>query len=379
MAKKKRSHGEGSLYQRADGRWCAQLSVTLPSGQLVRRTVYGKTQRECREKLEQLKRELTAGVIGAPEKLTVGAYCQQWLDANQSRLRPTTARRYQQVLACYIAPHLGGLPLSRLTPTVVERWLHTLEDKGYAPRTLQQARAVLRRALQDALRDGLIARNAAALARPVSVPPPATSVWTVDEAQQFLRATRDHWLWPLFALTLSLGLRQGEALGLSWEDVDRERGMLLVRWQLQCVNGQWQRLPPKSKQSRRALPLPPHAIAALEQQRLQQQQWRAQPGWCGNPWNLVFTTHRGTPLSGRNVLRWFQQCCVAAGVPVIRFHDLRHATATFLLASGVDLKLVSSVLGHSQISITADFYTHVTTGLVAPALERLRDVFALPE
>lgn len=173
-------------------------------------------------------------------------------------------------------------------------------------------------------------------------------------------------------------MRQGAALGLAWEDVDVERSVLMVRWQLQFVDGQWQRLPPKSKQSRRTLPLPPHAVDALEQQRAQQQQWRACPEWQGNPWNLVFTTHTGTPLFARNVVRAFQQCCVAAGVPVIRYHDLRHATATFLLASGVDLKLVSSILGHSHISITADYYTHVTSGLLVPALERLRDVFALP-
>jgi integrase len=376
---KKRSHGEGTLYQRPDGRWCGQLAVTLPDGRLVRRTVYAKTQRECREKLEQLKRELAAGIIGAPETVTVGAYCAQWLEANRNRLRPTTARRYAQLLTRHITPHLGGVPLKKLTPTAVERWLRMLEDTGLAARTVQHCRAVLRRALQDALRDGLVSRNAAALARPVSVPPPATSTWTLEEAQQFLAATRTHWLWPLFALTLSLGLRQGEVLGLAWEDVDVERGLLMVRWQLQFVNGQWQRLPPKSKQSRRTLPLPPHAVEALRVQRAQQQQWRARPAWHGNPWNLVFTTHTGTPLSGRNVLRAFQQCCVAAGVPVIRYHDLRHATATLLLASGVDLKVVSSILGHSQISITADYYTHVTSGLVAPALERLRDVFALPE
>lgn len=372
---RKRSHGEGTLYQRADGRWCAQLAVVLPDGRLVRRTAYGRTQREAREKLERLKRELANGVVGVPEKVTVGAYLEQWFDANRARLRPKTARRYRQLLTHQLLPHLGGVPLARLTPTAVEQWLQKLAQQNLAPRTLQQCRAILRRALQDAVRDGLVSRNAAALARPVSVPPPATSTWTLEEARQFLAATRTHWLWPLFALALATGMRQGELLGLSWEDVDVERGVLVVRWQLQHVDGQWQRLPPKSKQSRRALPLPPHAVEALQVQRAQQQEWRQAPSWRGNPWALVFTTSAGTPLAARNVLRAFQQCCVAAGVPVIRFHDLRHATATFLLASGVDLKLVSTVLGHSQISITADFYLHTSSGLLAPALERLRDVF----
>jgi DNA-binding transcriptional ArsR family regulator len=187
---KKRSHGEGTLYQRRDGRWCGQLAVTLPDGRLVRRTVYAKTQRECREKLEQLTRQLAAGVTGAPEKVMVGAYCAQWPEANASRLQPKTVRVYAQIVRLSIAPHLGGVPLSKLTPTAVERWLRTLEDTGYAPRTLQQARTVLRHILQDALRDGLVSRNAAALARPIAVPPPTTSAWNAEEAQRFLVATR---------------------------------------------------------------------------------------------------------------------------------------------------------------------------------------------
>lgn len=364
---KKRSHGEGTLYQRPDGRWCGQLAVTLPTAKLLRRTVYGKTQKECKEKLEQLKRQLARGAPVAPEKVTVGSYCQQWLDANQNRLRPMTMRRYRQVLTQQILPHLGTVPLPKLTPTTVERWLRTIEDAGLAPRTVRLARAVLRRVLHDALRDGLVAQNAAALARPVSVPPPLTSTWTDDEARRFLAATRTHWLWPLFALTLATGLRQGEVLGLSCESVDLGRGVLMVQWQLQRVNGQWLRLPP-------------HAVAALEWQRAQQQEWRAQPGWQGNPWDLVFTTPAGAPLAGRTVLHAFQQCCIAAGVPLLRFHDVRHATATFLLMHGTDfLKIVSTILGHSQLSVTADYYLHVTNHIISPALAQLDDVFALPE
>ncbi|MDW8060897.1 MAG: hypothetical protein RMK01_12580 [Thermomicrobium sp.] len=118
--------------------------------------------------------------------------------------------------------------------------------------------------LQNAVREWLCAHNAATLTRPVPAPPPATAAWSNNEAQRFLLAARDHWLWPLFAVTLSLGLRQGEVLGLSWEDVDLDAGLVVIRWQLQHVKGQWQRLPPKSQQSPRPLPLPPPAAQALE-------------------------------------------------------------------------------------------------------------------
>jgi integrase len=371
--RRKRAHGEGTIYfHQGTQRWCAEVTY-WQEGQLKRKAVYGKTQREVQQKLQQLRQLLTHGLPPAPEKLTVGDYCEQWLAANRSRLRPKTQRAYEQIVRLYVRPLLGRTKLSGLTPTMVEQWLRRLEADGKAPRTLQHARAVLRRILQDALRDGLCARNAAALARPVSVPPPATSTWDFDEAQQFLEATRDHWLWPLFAITLALGLRQGEALGLSWEDTDLDEGLVLIRWQLQQVKGQWQRLPPKSKQSRRMLPLPPLAREALVRQHEQQRAWREQARgeWRGNPWSLVFTTHVGTPLSARNVTRIFHQLCQQAGVPPIRFHDLRHSTATLLLHAGVDLKTVSAVLGHSQLSVTADYYAHVTRAVTQPALARL--------
>lgn len=374
---KKRGHGEGTLYQRADGRWCGQLAVVLPDGRLVRRTVYGKTQRECREQLDRLKRELAAGVVGAPEA-TVGSYCEQWLEANRSRLRPKTQRSYEQVVRLHIAPFLGRAKLARLTPTDVERWLRALEDKGYAPRTLQRCRAVLRRILQDALRDGLVSRNAAALARPVAVPPPSVAVWQPEEAQRFLAVAADHWLGPLYQFLLATGLRIGEALGLAWEDVDVDAGLVTVRYQLQQVAGQWQRLPPKSKQSRRTLPLPALARAALERQRAQQAQWRLLPDWRGNPWGLVFTTTLGTPLDARNVHRTFVRLSAQAGVPRVRLHDLRHATATFLLAAGCDLKVVSALLGHSQIAVTADYYAHVTQRLAEDAVQKLDALLRLP-
>jgi len=373
---KRRANGEGSVYQRAsDGRWVAQVTY-WEGGQTRRAYDYAKTQREALKALQRLRQQLEQGLPPAPERLTVAQYCEQWYEANAARLRPTTARRYQQLIAHQITPHLGRTRLSQLTPIAVEAWLRRLAQQQLAPRTLQQCRAVLRRILQDAVRDGLCARNAAALARPVPVPPPATSAWTPDEAQRFLRATSDHWLWPLFALTLSLGLRQGEALGLAWEDVDLDAGLVVVRWQLQQVNGQWQRLPPKSQQSRRALPLPPLAVQALQRQRAQQQQWREAAGseWRGNPWRLAFTTHLGTPLSARNVTRAFHQLCQQAGVPRIRFHDLRHSTATLLLQAGVDLKTVSAILGHSQLSVTSDYYVHITSALTQPALARLSQV-----
>jgi integrase len=167
-------------------------------------------------------------------------------------------------------------------------------------------------------------------------------------------------------------------LGLAWEDVDLDAGLVVVRWQLQYVDGRWQRLPPKSQQSRRSLPLPPLAVQALVRQRAQQHASRETAGsaWRGNPWSLVFTTHTGAPIHPRTVSRVFHQLCTQAGVPQIRYHDLRHSCATLLLVAGFDLKTVNAIFGHSQISVTADYYGHVSAAMARPALERLNALLA---
>jgi len=370
---KKRAHGEGTVYQRSDGRWCAQLAVVLPDGRLVRRTVYGKTQREAREKLDRLRSQLASGLALDGGRVRLADYLAEWLAAQEGRLRPRTLHRYQELVAYQVVPFLGSLRLDQLTPSGVERWQRTLVEQGLSAKTAEHARAVLRRALADAERDGLVARNAARLARPLAVPRPIVSCWTREEAQRFLTATLEHWLWPLFALALATGMRQGELLGLSWEDVGDDT--LLVRRQLQRIDGRYHLVPLKTERSLRELPLSPLAREALAVQCAQQAEWRATPLWDptkpGAQWQLVFTSHAGSPLIGRDVTRSFQTLAAAAGVPVVRFHDLRHTAATLLLEQGVDVATVSRILGHTTIATTVDRYGHLTLRATAPALDRL--------
>jgi integrase len=370
MSSRKRGHGSGSVTQLPDGRWQARASY-WDNGRLRRKAVYGKRRREAEQRLRELLARLDHGERPLDERTTVAEYLERWLAIHRDRLRPSTARRYEQLVRLQLVPELGRLRVARLVPSDVERAMQRLRERGLSARTIAQCRAVLRRALQDALRDGVIQRNVAALARPPAIAPPQTSTWTADEARAFLAAADQHWLVPLFQLLLATGLRLGEALGLSWEDVDEEGGMLAVRWQLQHTGGQFLRLPPKSKQSRRTLPLPALARAALVRQREQQAAWRQEPGWVGNQWSLVFTTRIGTPLHPRNVHHGFTRLVEQAGLPRIRIHDLRHSCATLLLESGVDLKVVSALLGHSQLSVTADYYAHVRQALAADAIRRL--------
>lgn len=367
---KKRGHGTGSVVRLRDGRWQARASY-WENGRLKRKALYGRTRGEAERKLREFLQGLDHGLRPAPERVTLGQYLTEWLQAQSFRLRPSTQRQYEQTVRLHIVPAIGRDRLTTVTPTRIEWLLASLHEQGLAPNTIRLARAVLRRSLQDAVRDGVLSSNPAALARPIPIDPPRIAVWTVDETQQFLTASRTHWLWPLFATLVATGLRSGEALGLSWEHVDFERGTLVILHQLQRSAGTWRLLPPKSRQSRRTIPLSALAREALEQQRAQQLVWRASPAWQGNPWGLVFTTHTGTPLDARNVRHVFVRLIRQAGVPPMRLHDLRHLCATLALQAGTDLKVVSALLGHSQLSVTADYYAHVQLPLLAQAVTQI--------
>jgi integrase len=233
---------------------------------------------------------------------------------------------------------------------------------GRSARTARMARIVLASALGDAVRDGLVARNAAKLARPPRVERPELRVLGAEQVRRFLTFTADHPDGPLYALAVSSGLRQGELLGLSWTDVDLEAGQLTVRRSLaRNADGNFSLSAPKTQRSRRTIALPAVGVDALRRQRQRLEEMR---GVAGSAWqdrdDLVFTDVVGRPLMGYNVTRDFSKSLEEAGLPHVRFHDLRHTMATLAIGSGASLRTVSDALGHSSITVTADVYAHVT-------------------
>lgn len=369
----RRGKGEGAIYKRADGRWEGQIDLGYVGGRRVRKSVYGRTRREVQEKLRKLLTDLDRGLPVLDERTTVAEYLRAWLKAVETRLRPRTFERYTEIVENVLVPFLGSVRIVQLQPQHVQQLIAVDLTRGRSARTAEFHRAVLRAALNDAVKWGLLTRNVAALTSPPHVERLPPAVWTAEEASRFLAAIRGHRLEALFTVALALGLRQGEALGLSWDDVDLARSVLTVRAQLQWHDGQWLRLPPKSSAGVRTLPLPEICVASLRQHRVQQAEERLAAGlaWRGNPWNLVFTTSVGTPISARNVVRLFQGLCARAEVRPIRFHDLRHTCATLLLAQGVSPRVVQEVLGHSQVSLTLGTYSHVLPQLLTDAAKRI--------
>lgn len=369
----RRGRGEGTIYRRADGRWEAKVDLGFINGRRVRKSVYGRTRREVQEKLTALLANVQRGLPVLDERTTVGEFLTQWLTAIRTRLRPKTYRSYEQIVRLHLIPVIGTLPLVKLQPQHVQQLVSSRLQRGLSARTADYCRIVLRVALNDAVKWGIIARNVAALADPPQRDPVQHRAWSVDEARRFLAAVRGDRLEALYTVALALGLRQGELLGLTWDNVDLEHGLLRVTQQLQWIEGKPVLLPPKSAASRRVLRLPEVLRSALRRHRVRQHEERlaAGPAWVGNQWNLVFTTARGTPLDPKKVRSQFRAWCVRAGVRPIRFHDLRHTCATLLLAQDIPPRVVQELLGHAQVSLTLETYTAVLPRHLEAAAARM--------
>jgi integrase len=371
----KRGNYEGSVYRRSDGRWVA--AVSLGDGKRVHR--YAKTRADAAAKLAAVLKTAQDQLPIPPERGTVGQFLEDWLANTAKRsVRPSTFVSYEGLVRVHLVPELGKVSLIKLSPQHVERMINRKLTAGLSPRRVEYMRAVLRRALNDALRWGLVARNVATL-----VTPPRAQRYEIrpldpDQARAFLEAIQGDRLQALYSVALAVGLRQGEALGLRWEDVDLEQGTIHVRRALQRVDGTLQLVEPKTARSRRVVVLPGTVAAGLQQHRARQVAERLA---AGSEWvdaGLVFCSPTGRPLDASNVTHAFQRHLARAGLPRQRFHDLRHACASLLLAQGVNPRVVMEVLGHSQITLTLNTYSHVLPSLTADAASRMDALLAVP-
>ncbi len=372
----RRGPGEGSVFQRADGRWAAVVDLGIKGGKRRRKTIYGKTRKEAADKLKAAIRAQQDGLRHAGnDRQTVGQYLNWWLaTVVPTSVRPTTARSYSVNVRCHLVPELGHIQLVKLGPLDVQAMINNKLASGLSPRSVQYAHAVLRRALGSAERWGLIPRNVARLVDGPRVTRPEVVPFTPEEARRFLEGARESRLYALYAVAMAVGLRQGEALGLHWRDVDLETGTLRVRITLQRIGGEVLFLPPKSARSNRVVGLPPVCVDALRVHRRQQLEQRMAAGPAWQEHGLVFTSRTGTPLDARRQVRDFAAVCDRAGLGHRRMHDLRHTCATLLLTQNVHPRIVMEVLGHSQISLTMNTYSHVLPSLLRVAADTMEDV-----
>jgi integrase len=357
---KKRGNGEGSIYRRTDGRWVGQYLVHTAKGPKYR-YLYGKTRAVVAEKLTKAMADRDSGLIFDAGKMTVGEYLDRWLsDSVKGTVRTSTYERNEEIVRLHIKPSLGRVGLKKLTPAHVRGLYRERLDSGLAPATVRRIHSTLHKALSQAVSDGIVPRNAAHVKAPRPAPEEIRPL-SEDEARAFLDAARQSGerFEALYVLAITTGLRRGELLGLRWDDLDLELGTLRVGRALMREGGRHTLGETKTKRGRRQINLTPRTLNALKAHRKKQLEEKMKRAGLYKDHGLIFASGVGTPVNPENLIkRSFKPLLKKAGLPEIRFHDLRHTCATLLLSRGVHPKLVQELLGHATIAMTLDTYSH---------------------
>ncbi|NLE79448.1 MAG: site-specific integrase [Rhodococcus sp.] len=361
----------GSVFKRSGG-WAYKVDTGFhpETGKRRQKVKQGfRTKREAELALAEVQKTVIDGTVVSGTNLRLGDFLDEWLAGQESRLRATTHYSYN-VAVGRLKKHLGRYKLQALTPMQIEKFYAELLDHGgrngesLSPKTVRNTHVVLRKALADAERLGLVPRNAAAAARGPSVSRPEMTTWTSDQLRTFAQVAERSRMRHAFTVLATTGMRRGEALGLRWGDIDFDAGQLAIVQTVTAIEGKILIGKPKTSGSRRTVYVHDVTVKALRQQRQLQAEERlaAGPAWSQDN-DLVFRTPTGDPVNPDWFSRHFDQLVAEADVPRIRLHDLRHTNATLSLKAGVHPKIVSERLGHSSIAITLDMYSHVTPGI----------------
>ena len=366
---KKRGNGEGSIYRRKDGRWVGQYLVYLPTGPKYR-YIYGTTRKIVAEKLTKALSDREDGFIFDAGTITLGEYLDRWLsDSVRDTVRENTFVRYEGIVRLHIKPTLGRVKLKSLTPTHIRALYREKLDTGFSKRSVNYVHVTLHKALKSAVADGLIPRNAT---EGVKSPSPKRReeirAMTPLEVRALFEAAIGDRYEALYILAVNTGLRQGELLGLRWEDLDLETATLRVRRTLQ--NGRL--YPPKSGKGRN-VKMTRQTVDAVRSHRKRQLEEQIRLARVWEDQGLVFPNRAGRPLDHTNFYqRDFKKLLDRARLsPTFRFHDLRHTCATLLLSRNVNPKIVQEMLGHATITQTMDTYSHVLPNMQEEAVSAL--------
>ena len=378
---KRRANGEGNLRKRKDGRWEGRYTAGRDpeTGKAIYKNVLGKTQAEAKAKLKQAIEEakgLDAAKVG---RYSVGQWMEVWFEHYAKvKVRPSSHQTYRGYIDNHIKPSIGKIQLEKLTSLELQKFYKKLltngrvdrlesrhQAKGLSPKTVRNIHQIISSAMSLAKEQKLIVANPAEGCALPRLEHREMKTLPVEQLQSFLREAKESGVFEFYYLELATGLRRGELLGLKWEDVDLERGDLRVRRQIARINGEVVEAPLKTKNAYRTLPLAEDTVSILLEQKKKVD---------GSPW--VFPSPTGGPISPDSVLHMLHRVLKRAGLPKVRFHDLRHTFATLALQSGVDVKTVSGMLGHFSAGFTLDTYAHVTTASQRQAARTMGSVLS---
>lgn len=356
----RRGNGEGGIRQKKNGFWEARITLDGKA-----HSFSAPTRAAAAKKLVAFQHDRD---IGKPPSVdsgkTVERYLREWLEVKRGTLpSPRTYERYAEYVRLHIAPAIGRHKLVSLAPHHIQK-LYSEKRATLSARTVHHIHSVLHNALEHAVKQGLVYRNVSDMAESPKVRKQEMLTWTQQEARVFLKAVEPDRLYPLYALALASTMRQGELFGLRWRDINLDAGELSVRTAVRRSKLKGMEMAePKTDPSRRVIPLDPKVLGILKAHRARQDQERARLGEAWHDRDLVFTDSLGGPLRTNNLeRRHFGPMMAKAGVPRIRFHDLRHTAATLLIAQGTPVGVVSKMLGHTSVAFTMATYVHVLPG-----------------
>ena len=320
--------------------------------------------------------EQQQGTLVVGPRQTIEQFFTYWLEeVHKANVRVSTYKRYQNLLRLHFLPVLGRYQLGKLSPQHIQALYAQKLKEGLSPRTIRFLHAVLHKAFDHAVRLNYLSRN---LCDVVELPRSEKyehHSLTQEQIQQFLSCVEGHPLEALFVLALVTGMRRGELLALKWKDVNFAESILQVQRSLIEVRGESIReSEPKTAHGRRSIYLIPLAIDALKQHRARQLETRLQHADIWQEQDYIFCTSHGSPFHVTYIVNTFRTLLKKASLPRIRFHDMRHSAATLLLSMGIHPKVVQEILGHSNIRITMDVYSHVLPSIQKDAMTKLSDV-----
>ncbi len=391
---KKRGNGEGSISQRKNGTYCAVVTTgrDKQTGKLIRRTIYGKTRPEVAKKLTEILNQINYGTYIEPSKLTVADWLDIWVrDYKKNDLKVTTYSSYESNINIHIKPHIGHILLRNLTPDHLRKFYNELLEAGridgnggLSPRSVKYIHIILHSALDQAIKNQLIVRNvcdATTVARRIKK---EIRVLTLEEQRKFLEAIQGDKICTPLTTDMGTGLRQGELLGLRWQDCDLKKGVIKVKQELLRIKNYDKKIPtktilafqePKTEKSKRSIPLPPNILNELKEHRKKQLEQKLKLGNLYQDNDLVFPGDFGQPYDPRCFTTRFKKLVDKAKIKNVNLHSLRHTFATRLLEANIHPKVVQELLGHANISTTLDIYSHVMPEIKQAATEAINHLF----
>lgn len=374
------AQGAGTIRQRKDGRWEARYTVgkDMGTGRQIQCSVYGDTQQEVRKKLAQVIASIDDGTYKQPCKMTLGQWLDIWTKEYLGDVKRTTAFQYDVQIRLYIRPALGNIKLESLNTHTIQAFYNKLSKPkdgkpGLFPNSVKQIHGILHSALQQAIAIGYIRFNPSNACTLPRVESEEIQPLTNEQIKAFLKAIEGHRHETLFKTALFTGMREGELLGLSWENIDFNKGVIHVKQQLKhesSKNGKYYLSTPKSGKPRTITPTP-WVMNMLQEHRIQQIEQRFKLAGEWEDTGMVFTNLKGGYLAHGTVYESFKRVARKLGIPDARFHDLRHTYAVISLQAGDDIKTVQSNLGHHSAAFTLDVYGHVTDKMKSDSAARM--------